>query len=82
MAKHTTRDQIWDAALQYAKEWEDKPPEDCRSRHGFTATELMTAHDIEASQKTVSDCLLTMVDLGWLRRTSSGRGGQSTTYSR
>ncbi|WP_269432496.1 MULTISPECIES: hypothetical protein [Halobacterium] len=39
-------------------------------------------HDLEASEKTVTDTLLSMADYGWLRKTSSGRGGHPTTFSK
>jgi hypothetical protein len=81
MAQHTTRDKVWNAALEYAKEWENTDFAKRRNRYGFTAGELIDMKDLDASRKTVSDTLLTMVDMNWLSKVG-GAGGEPTEYSR
>jgi hypothetical protein len=81
MAKHTTRDQVWNAALEYVSEWEDLEVSERENRYGFTAPELIEAKELEATKKTVRDTLDTMSDMGWLRAIG-GKGGNHTTFSR
>ena len=80
MAKHTTRDKIWNAAIEYRREWEDTDFAERRNRYGFTTGELIDMKDLEASQKTVSDCLMTMADMGYFY-TVAGSGGKATQYT-
>jgi len=79
MAKHTTRDKIWNAAIEYRKEWEDTDFAERRNRYGFTAGELIDMKGLEASQKTVTDCLMTMADMGYFN-TVGGKGGESMQF--
>lgn len=56
MAKHTTRDQIWHAALTIAE-----------SGSRFRASHVMAKiDDADPSDRTVRDCLKTMVEYGYL----------------
>lgn len=80
MAKHTTRDEIWNAALEYMKEWDDLDVEERWTRYGFTSKELIKKKDLDATQKTVVDTLITMSDMGWFRSVG-GKGGQHTQFS-
>lgn len=80
MAKDTTRDRIWDAALVYRSEWEEKEFKERRTKYGWTAEELMEMQDLEASKKTVLDTLLTLEEYGWLEGVG-GKGGQPREFS-
>lgn len=80
MAKHTTRDKIWNAAIEYGKEWEDTDFSERQNRYGFTSGELIDMKDLEASQKTVTDCLITMAEMGYFRKVG-GSGGQPMQFT-
>jgi hypothetical protein len=65
MAKHTTRDRIWHAALELARERED---ETSPYRRRFEIGEVERRLDDNLSRRTVRDTLATMADLGDLER--------------
>lgn len=80
MAKLTTRDRVWNAALEYAGEWDDTDFSQLENRRGFTVKELIDMKNLDASHKTVNDTLSSMTELGWLKRT--GRYGGTYQYFR
>ena len=66
MAKHTSRDAIWAAALAVARE---NATESSSWRRSFGADDVARRVDVDVSNRTVRDTLATMADLGVLATT-------------
>lgn len=81
MAKHTTRDKVWNAALEYAEEWSEMDRNSRESDYGFSPEELKREKDLDASEKTIADTLLTMRDMGWLSGWA-GKGGNKSRFDK
>lgn len=64
MAKHTTRDRVWSAALHLRE-----------TQTYFTVEDVVEAAELdgEVSERTVRDCLNTMGEMGHLSGNGAGR---------
>jgi len=75
MTRHTTRDRIWNAALDVA---EEKSRESSSWSRSFSASDVAERFDDEDAPavRTIRDTLATMADLGWLDGETRHRQGE------
>jgi hypothetical protein len=63
MTKHTTRDEIWNAALALAEQARDA---DSYRQRRVEVDDVLAEIDADPSRRTVRDCLATMAEMGHL----------------
>lgn len=77
MTKHTSRDRVWKAALEIREEDDEREWRSGKRR--FTPSDVRERIDDPPSDKTIRDVLMTMTDMGFLKRPGMLASGKYQT---